>query len=207
MRLGLVALALVVLLPQVRLAFEREGWPDVVVVIDDSRSMGVVDAFRDPAVQAKADELKREWERIAAPKIAALRDRADEINRAIAKDPNSADAARSRDELAQIEARVQDLKTPHRLNLVKAMLASGSGDWLQPFLRQRQMRVHVYRVSGQATRMAELNDPAQCEKLLDELMDVMPGRASRASSAPGSRASSRRSAAGRSPPSSCSPTG
>jgi hypothetical protein len=174
LRLGVIAVALAVLLPQVRLAFEREGWPDVVVVIDDSRSMGVVDSFRDPAVQARADELKREWERIAAPRVQALRDRADEINRAIAKDPNSADAGRARDELTQIEARVQDLKTPHRLNLVKAMLASGSGDWLRALLNRRQMRVHVYRVSGQATRVAELNDPAQCEKLLDELTDVTP---------------------------------
>lgn len=174
LRLGLVALTLVVLLPQVRLAFEREGWPDVVVVIDDSRSMSVVDTFRDPTVRTRAEELKQEWERIAARKIAALRDRANEINRAIAKDPNSADAVRSREELAQIEARVQDLKTPHRLNLIKAMLASGSGDWLQAFLGRRQMRVHVYRVSGQATRMAELSDPAQCAALLDELMDVTP---------------------------------
>ena len=174
LRFGLIALMLVVLLPQVRLAFEREGWPDVVLVIDESRSMSVVDTFRDPAVQAKADELKREWERIAAPRIAALKERTDEINRIIAKDPNSADAARHRDELTQLEARIQDLKTPHRLNLIKAMLASGSGEWLQAFLRQRQMRVHVYRLSGQAARMAELNDPAQCEKLLEELMEVTP---------------------------------
>jgi hypothetical protein len=174
LRLGLLVLTLAVLLPQVRLAFEREGWPDVVVVIDDSRSMGVVDAFRDPGVQARAEELKREWERIAGPRVRELQDRADEINRLIAKDPNSADAGRFRDELAQIEARTQDLKTPHRLNLIKAMLATGSGEWLQSFLRKRQMRVHVYRVSAQATRMAELNDPAQCAKLLDELMDVAP---------------------------------
>ena len=128
-----------------------------------------------PGRPGPGGRIEREWgARIAAPKIAALRDRADEINRAIAKDPSSADASRARDDLAQIEARVRDLKAPHRLNLVKAMLASGSGDWLQAFLRQRQMRVHVYRVSGQATRMAELSDPAQCEKLLDELMDVTP---------------------------------
>ena len=36
------------------------------------------------------------------------------------------------------------------------------------------MRVHVYRVSGQTTQMADLNDPEQCDKLLEELMDVMP---------------------------------
>jgi von Willebrand factor type A domain/Aerotolerance regulator N-terminal len=174
LRIGLLVLTLVVLLPQVRLGFEREGWPDVVVMVDDSRSMGVVDQFRDPAVQSKVDELKREWSRIAAPRIQSLRDRAEEIQRSIARDPSSADAVRAREELAQIDARLQDLQTPHRLNLVKAMLASGSGEWLQTFLKQRQMRVHVYRVSGQTTHMADLNDPNQCAKLLDELMDVMP---------------------------------
>src|SRR5262249_33925294 len=174
LRLGLLVLTVAVLLPQLRLAFEREGWPDVVVVLDESRSMAVVDTFRDPAVRARAEELKREWAKIAAPRIKKLRERADEINRTIARDPNSADAVRQREELAQIEARVQDLQTPHRLNLVKAMLATGNGDWLQALLNQRQMRVHVYRVSGQATRMAELNDSEQCQKLLDEIVDVIP---------------------------------
>jgi Aerotolerance regulator N-terminal/von Willebrand factor type A domain len=174
LRLGLLVLTVAVLLPQLKLAFEREGWPDVVVVLDESRSMAVVDTFRDPAVQARAEELKREWEKIAAPRIKKLRERADEINRTIARDPNSADAVRHREELAQIEARVLDLQTPHRFNLVKAMLATGNGEWLQAFLNQRQMRVHVYRVAGQATRMAELNDPEQCQKLLDEIMDVIP---------------------------------
>jgi len=174
LRLGLLILTVAVLLPQVRLAFEREGWPDVVVMVDDSRSMSVVDTFRDPAVQARTDELKREWARIAAPRIKSLKERSEQIQQSMSHDPNSADAARARDELAQIEARLQDLQTPHRLNLVKAMLASGSGEWLQAFLKQRQMRVHVYRVSGQTTHMADLNDPEQCAKLLDELMDVMP---------------------------------
>ena len=36
------------------------------------------------------------------------------------------------------------------------------------------MRVHVYRVAGQATQMAELNDREGCEKLLADLDDVMP---------------------------------
>src|SRR5262245_44709336 len=174
LRLSLVALALAVLLPQAKLAFEREGWPDVVVMFDDSRSMSVVDNFRDPAVRAKAEDLKREWARIAAPRIQKLTERAEEINRSISRDPNSADAVRAREELAQIDARIEDLRTPHRLNLVKAMLASGSGDWLEAVLNRRQMRVHVFRVSGQSTRMAELNNADECAKLLDELMDVVP---------------------------------
>ena len=34
------ALVLFVLLPQLRLAFDREGWPEVVILIDTSGSMG-----------------------------------------------------------------------------------------------------------------------------------------------------------------------
>lgn len=174
LRFGLFLLALAVLLPQVKLAFEREGWPDVVIAIDDSRSMSVVDTFRDPDVRAKAEDLKSKWAEIAAPRIRMLEDRATELRRAIANDTASVDTGRLREELAQTEARLQDLRTPHRLNLIKALIGSGDTEWLQSLLKKRQMRVHVYRVSGQATQIADLNDPEQCRKMLDDLIDVMP---------------------------------
>lgn len=174
LRFGLFVLALAVLLPQVKLAFEREGWPDVVVAIDDSRSMGVVDTFRDPEVRAKADTLKAKWAELAAPRIRKLEDRAAEIRRDVSNDTSAVDTARLKSELADIEVRLQDLRTPHRLNLIKALLASGDSDWLRTLLKRKQMRVHIYRVSGQVTRIAELNDPEQSQKMLDELMDVMP---------------------------------
>lgn len=174
LRFGLLLLALTVLLPQVKLAFEREGWPDVVVAIDDSRSMSVVDTFQDPETRAKADELKAKWSTIAAPRVRKLEERANEIRRDVINETTAVDTARLREELAQIEARLLDLRTPHRLNLIKALLASGDGDWLRALLKQRQMRVHIYRVSGQATQMADLNDPEQCQRMLDELIDVMP---------------------------------
>ena len=94
LRFGLLVLAVAVLLPQVKLAFEREGWPDVVVAIDDSRSMGIVDTFRDPEVRARADELKAKWAELAAPRIRKLQARADEIRQSVASDPSSVDAAR-----------------------------------------------------------------------------------------------------------------
>ena len=47
-------LTLAVLLPQLQLRFERQGWPDVVILIDDSQSMSAVDRYRDPAVQQAA---------------------------------------------------------------------------------------------------------------------------------------------------------
>jgi uncharacterized membrane protein len=57
LRLGLLFVALFVLLPQLKLAFEREGWPDVVLLFDDSRSMSVADAYTDPKVRDRAKEL------------------------------------------------------------------------------------------------------------------------------------------------------
>ncbi len=46
-----------VLLPQWKLVFKREGWPEVVVILDTSASMATVDDLRDPAVRKKAEEL------------------------------------------------------------------------------------------------------------------------------------------------------
>jgi hypothetical protein len=57
LRASAFLLALFVLLGQLRLAFDREGWPEVVVLLDDSASMSKADDFRDPAVRAKAEEL------------------------------------------------------------------------------------------------------------------------------------------------------
>ncbi len=54
-----VALVALMLLPQLRLAFDREGWPDVAVLLDTSASMATVDDLQDPAVKAKAEELAR----------------------------------------------------------------------------------------------------------------------------------------------------
>src|SRR5262249_54007742 len=47
LRIFLVLLTLAVLLPQLQLRFERQGWPDVVILIDDSRSMGEPDDYQD----------------------------------------------------------------------------------------------------------------------------------------------------------------
>jgi hypothetical protein len=57
LRVAVFVLALFVLLPQVRLAFDREGWPEVVILIDTSGSMETADEFKDPVIRAKAEEL------------------------------------------------------------------------------------------------------------------------------------------------------
>jgi hypothetical protein len=78
LRLFLVLLTLAVLLPQLQLTFERQGWPDVVVLIDDSLSMGETDHYQDERVRQAAEKLS---ERIRGQlkeqlpgKIASLRE-------------------------------------------------------------------------------------------------------------------------------------
>jgi len=57
---GLLALLLAVILPQLRVWYERQGWPDVAIILDDSESMSTVDRYRDAKVQEAADALATE---------------------------------------------------------------------------------------------------------------------------------------------------
>jgi Mg-chelatase subunit ChlD len=57
LRLAAVGLLGLVALPQLRVVFVQESWPDVVLLLDTSASMATKDRFQDPAVRAKADEL------------------------------------------------------------------------------------------------------------------------------------------------------
>ena len=60
LRLGLLVLLLLVVLPQLRVWYERQGWPDVAIILDDSESMSTFDHYRDPKVQAAADALAQQ---------------------------------------------------------------------------------------------------------------------------------------------------
>jgi hypothetical protein len=59
LRCCLLLLMVVVLLPQLRLWVERQGWPDVVLLIDDSASMSHIDQYRDSKVRETADRLAK----------------------------------------------------------------------------------------------------------------------------------------------------
>jgi hypothetical protein len=71
LRVCLLLLTLAVLLPQLKLWFERQGWPDMAIIIDDSTSMSTADRYRDPQVQAMADQLGKVTA-LSAPERLAL---------------------------------------------------------------------------------------------------------------------------------------
>lgn len=86
LRIGVLLLAFFVLLPQLRLAFDREGFPDVAILLDTSASMATKDELNDPEVRRKADELKKaagltEAGRLRLAKAILLRKDADWLTR------------------------------------------------------------------------------------------------------------------------------
>ena len=173
LRSGMILALLWVVLPQTKLIFERESWPDVVVMLDESRSMSVVDEFHDPKVRAAAEDLKKAWAELAAPSIREADTDLRTAREQLAKAPAGEQPA-LRERIAGLEARLLDLRTPHRLNLIKAMLARRDARWLQTLVGQRQMRVHVYRAASVASPIATLDNPEACDALLKELMEVRP---------------------------------
>ena len=54
LRIQLMLITLFILLPQLQLLFEREAWPDIVIIFDDSKSMSVVEPFSAPCSAKKA---------------------------------------------------------------------------------------------------------------------------------------------------------
>ena len=74
LRVALILLALGVFLPQLRLWFERQGWPDVAIIIDDSRSMSHIDGYQDARVREAAERLAGVGQSQHCPALAARPD-------------------------------------------------------------------------------------------------------------------------------------
>jgi hypothetical protein len=139
LRIGIVILMLAVFLPQLRLYFERQGWPDVVLIIDDSQSMSTLDGYRDERVKAAANALASKAEL----------------------------AAEEKEELARALLVRSDLTKASRLRLAQTYL-TGEGDaWLRNLLERRKVRLHVYHCSTRATRIADVTAPEELKGAVD----------------------------------------
>jgi hypothetical protein len=90
LRVAMLLLVLVVMGPQLKLWFERQGFPDVVVLIDDSQSMSTVDQYQDADVKAAAAALAeqaglREPDRLALAKALVTRPQGDWLTTLLTK--------------------------------------------------------------------------------------------------------------------------
>lgn len=153
LRLGLLMLLLVVFLPQLKLFFERQGWPDVVLIIDESQSMSAYDVYRDKETRDVVDGLAKKAELTDAEKI--------ELAKAVASRPEVTKAS--------------------RLRLAQTFL-TGQGDaWLRDLLLKRKVRVHVYRCSLRGERLADVTAEDELERAVQAIRG-MSADASRDSS-------------------------
>lgn len=81
LRLGVLFLMLAVLLPRARIWFERQSWPDLVLLLDDSQSMSTVDQYKDTRIKQAVERLAQKADLTNAERLslaqALLTDRRD----------------------------------------------------------------------------------------------------------------------------------
>ncbi|MFL5339564.1 MAG: VWA domain-containing protein, partial [Gemmataceae bacterium] len=174
MRFGLLLLTLVVFLPQLRLFFEREGWPDVVILIDTSRSMSKPDDYQDDKVKSRAGMLAAQWRELAAPLVQKARRRIDELQAEKIKSPSADRLVAIDRELAEQNELLDELNSDNRLNLIKALVAGMDGDWVTALLNRRQVKVHVYQCSTKSVRLAEVIDSSGAATAVDAVRELRP---------------------------------
>jgi hypothetical protein len=131
--------------------FDQEGWPDVVILLDTSGSMGTEDEIADPAARAKAEELAR----LAGLPSQARRDA----------------VRRENEERAKLGLAPLPLPAgPTRLELAHALLTRKGADWLDRLLNEKQVRVHLLTVDEVTRELAaDLREPAAAERAREEL--------------------------------------
>ncbi len=131
LRIGFLALFLCVLLPRVDWLVERQGFPDVVLLLDDSESMATQDIYADKNVREMAERL-----------AAVLPPETDDPK--IPSDPNRPGGSE-----------VYALPRGARLRLAAALLSRPNPDWLANLLLEHKVRLHIWRCSALATPLTE----------------------------------------------------
>lgn len=183
LRVFLVLLTLSVLLPQAELHFNRQGWPDIVLLIDDSASMSKIDPyFQDERVR---EAVKRLGEHMRKRLQEMLPEKIKTLNEKLA-------ATKSADDIRTLEARRKVLEDQldkansptfgaTRLQLAQALLAQQENDWLQTLLQDRHMKVHIYHLDGEGRalrlengELTSADDPQRLKEVHRAVADLEP---------------------------------
>lgn len=175
-RLYLILLTLYFLLPRPQIRYDRLGFPDLVILIDDTRSMGEPDVFQDPAVDDRAKKLgvsiREKLVRDLPEKIAGLE------NQIAAKAPLAQKDADVKLEVDSLRQRLSYWEKqrdqlnggkwrPSRLQLAQAILEQPEPHWLKSLLTRHKTKVHVFHLDpqGRATKLRD--DTGDAGDLID----------------------------------------
>ncbi len=171
LRLMLILTVLCFLLPRPEVQYARQGHPDLVLLIDDTRSMGEPDVFRDKDVIERmkrlGDSIREKLERELPSKIS-------ELETAIAaKGPAAEKNADVQVEVEGLKQRLSYWKKqrdnlnanrwrPSRLQLTQAILAQPEPHWLKTLLSRQKTKVHVFHldINGRAIKLHDANGDA-----------------------------------------------
>lgn len=164
LRIFIILLALVVLLPQLQLRFDRQGSPDIALIIDDSRSMGEPDHYQDERLQQAA---KRFGQQIADQLKKDLAAKAQKLQAEVDK------LAEGKGESEALEKKIRALEAqraqvnspgwrPTRLQLAQAILAQPGNDWLESILHRKRFKLHLFHLdaNGRAIRLSDAGELA-----------------------------------------------
>jgi hypothetical protein len=174
LRISLILLTVYVFLPQPHLKFVREEWPDLVILIDTSESMGVTDHYQKREVSEAAEQLAAVLKADLRKRLVALR--------------NRLDASTSEAERRSLRARIIDLAArqarlastagaPTRLELASTLLTQPDQEWIQALVAKLKMKVYVYHLdaTGEVERLGDLNtldDPDPYRELVEQVKDL-----------------------------------
>lgn len=124
-----ILLMVAVLLPQLQVWFERQSWPDLAILIDDSQSMSAVDQYRDPRVKEAAENLARtahlaKPERLALAQALLTHEKPDWLGELLTRHQVKVHVYRCSSELARIADLTQTDERDQTVQAVRGLQAS-----------------------------------------------------------------------------------
>jgi hypothetical protein len=169
-----LAVASLWLLPQWEIHFERQSWPDVVLLIDDSLSMGGVDPYRDEKAREPVTRLAERYKKFVEEKhpkhIDALKSQLEALKTAVA---NANKVVADDEEVIRLERRIATLQAqlarvgsaswkPTRLELAQAILLSSNPDWLTQLSKKNRLKIHIFHLDpeGRALKLTDASGAA-----------------------------------------------
>lgn len=178
LRLFVVLLTLAVLLPQLQLSFKRQGWPHVIILIDDSLSMGESDQYQDKDVQKRvaslSDIIRTNLQKQLPERIKHYQQQL-QVRQTEA---NGSTTEKVQEEIKDLQQKLKKLETqlaqlnssnwrPTRLQLAQALVKNPDQDWLRTLLEQREMKVHIYHLDSTGKALSLRDEKGNVLKLLD----------------------------------------
>ena len=174
LRLIMVAFLVWWLWPQPEIHFERQTWPDVVLLIDDTLSMGGIDPYRDDKAREPVTRLGERYKRYVQEKTPDhIKSLQTQVESRKATPAGKTGDVRLTEEIDRLQHRINVLQDqlikvnspswrPTRLQLAQSILLSGDPDWLTTLSKKNRLKIHIFHLdaSGRALKLIDASGAA-----------------------------------------------